>query len=216
MEIIEGIEKTIYEHLRKALITRGYLLDITLYNDPVVYDAALDALHTTLELSGLSVIMIKGNTLEEFKYKKIMSYFSIESVEIEGGGIGSAGCTVITDNGNSTYKEEGLPETTVNVSLRVRIVSNSIKVYRLMRTILLEVLGYSKAIPSITDAFTLTGPVFLLLNNGTAELITDFKESVTVFTAMDIWPTQFTLIEASIPRLTELDYDGEAVINIPE
>jgi hypothetical protein len=215
MDVFEKIEKSVVENIRLALIEAGLTVDITAYTTVLAYESAMDALNTSLALTGMEVVYIKGNTIGEYKYTKTGSYFSIESLNISDGSFGSFNCAFLEAATTDTFNKVQLPDAPVDVDFTVRIVTANLKVYRTLRSLLFNIFGTLRYVPMLADDLTLTGGKCLAMYRGKAEPNSeDFKEFVGMYTLKDVWPTEFRIIEAGLPKLTVINPTIEVGNNI--
>jgi len=205
---LETLDRTIYEHLRRELVKRGHLPDITTFNSKETYKTAKNTIKGT---TGKYLIEIFGLGASESRDKKQSHSIIINRKPIVPSELGG-GTEYFTPNKNGevieSYTKGKYPERSADVGYEVRIITNTVKVDRIITDVIFKALGWSKNIATIVDgSHNLDTKTVQCVFTGDVNVTsTDFIEKIYNYTLKEVWlDSTAEVYEGTIPVLKHID-----------
>lgn len=210
--LLEKVDRSIYEYLRRKVVGLGYLPNIRDYDTPEEYQAARATLSATLNSRGERMIDVYGVGSWESRGEKTDCKFTVERRDMSSGKLGFSGIPVYTEvRGNAGdltgYKKGQMPDKTVNIEYEVRYMCTTVKMERILLAILDVVFGKgSRSMKGVNEEGDFIEEDFILIYNGTADVRhREFIEGFVRLTASDIYlENQFKDVDIDVPMLTEI------------
>jgi len=198
----ETIERSIFEVIRKELVDKGYLPDITLFPDTEVgfanYNNAI-----------LSIIAIKGFAIELFnegsniaKGVKKIPRIVINTGNFLPGALGGDPQKYFSNQGLS-YQALVTPPQTVDFFLNIHLVSNTVEQERILNSLIalaVQRRGYIPFYDGSDDTFFCRYLNFFHIDDLDAGII----EKVYAYQISDCWDREDKVIDSFIAKMTEI------------
>lgn len=198
---LSEVDRTLYEHLRLALVAAGYLPDITSFSDSTLYEQALEALRASGDLVELMGVGHREDRDEIVPGRVVIDY--------AGSSEGSFSafpeyCYERIGNGaTSTFDKFAFPDEIKDVGYDIRTISTTRAQDRKIHEVVNKVLGFKRYLASWSDADTdLTGQDVLLRQEDDRYINgTRYIEHRYVYEFKDLDLQGFTRIDENIPAL---------------
>lgn len=220
---LEILDRTIYEHLRLELVKRGYLPDILAFGTKEEYNAAKEVINNT---DGIYLVDIYGLGASDSRDKKHAHSIIVNRKPIIPSSLGG-GTTYYTPNMNGeeieNYTKGKYPERSADVGYEIRIITNSVKLDRILTDIIFKALGWSRDIHTMEKDSDDMGikTVSCVFDGDVNVTSTDFIEKIYNYTLKDVWlDSTAVTYEGTIPVLKHINIDvkeqtsGEPIIQI--
>ena len=202
MTVREIIDRTLYEHLRVALVGAGMLPDKLLYNNKTAYQSAIDAIknadNPVCEIFGVghpdARVGVNGNRI------------IVDAKNKSKGTVGAYGAYKYEEQEDDTYTKLRYPEHTTDANYEITIVAKDVATHRLIMDLVYSTLGNTRYISTIANDATLTGEAVLVTQTGEVEIgNNDFMETKLMYRLSDIWLIPFKILATGIAKLTQID-----------
>lgn len=215
MTTYEELDRTVYEHIRRQLVTIGALPDRKLMT-AAAYKAAKDV----LEANG-TLIEVFGQGGTEARDKKKINRITILRRNTQRGSLGAFGIHSINpvyDNSGNTEPENIVSYTKVrqpsgckNVIYEIRSIAVKTKYERIMIKAINDALGYGDYI-NIVDPATLNNvegkEEFLAIAGDVDVSSTNFIERLFTYQYLDVWVDEPVTVSTTIVPITEIDWNN--------
>jgi len=198
----EIIERSIFEVIRKELVDKGYLPDITLYDDTEIG-------HTAYNEAISAIVVIKGFAIELFnegsnlaKGVKKVPRIVINTGNFLPGALGGDPRKYFTNQG-LTYKSSVTPPQTVDFFINFHLVSNKVEQERILNSLValsVQRRGYIPFYNDINQTFFCRYLNFFNIDDMEEGLI----EKVYAYEITDCWDTEDRVIDVAIAKMTEI------------
>lgn len=215
--IIQTIDRSITEHLRRRTVELGFIPDVTLYTNSVDYAAAKDDLRINNNLK--TIIEVFGIGASETRDDKSDAKIFLDREGETPAGVGGWPEEFYTKNVDNTFNKWRMPDLTYDVMYEVRTITTDTQVDRTMDSIIRRVLGGRKYIKLIDSNGDDTDVVFLIMFKGSVNMSADgYLERVYKYEAAQVWLEEPELLAENIPAL--ISYDANIIptnlIVVPE
>jgi hypothetical protein len=215
--IIQTVDRSITEHLRRKTVELGFLPDVTLYSSSVDYAAAKEALKITNNLK--SIIEVYGIGASETRDDKSDAKIFLDRAGEQMGTVGGWPEEFYTKNIDGTWNKYKMPDMTYDVMYELRTITTNTQIDRTMDSIIRRVLGARKYIKLIDVNGIDTNIVILVLFKGSADVSGDgYLERVYKYEVNQVWLEEPELLAENIPAL--ISYDANIIptelIVVPE
>jgi len=202
--IIQTVDRSITEHLRRRAVELGFLPDVTLYSSSVDYAAAKEALKITNNLK--SIIEVYGIGASETRDDKSDAKLFLDRAGETVGTVGGWPEEFYTKNIDGTWNKYKMPDMTYDVMYELRTITTNTQIDRTMDSIIRRVLGARKYIKLIDANGVDTNIVILVLFKGSADVSGDgYLERVYKYEVNQVWLEEPELLAENIPPLTSYD-----------
>lgn len=207
MVSLEIVDRTLFEYIRREVVTQGLLPDWRTFNvgtineRQIAYEAAKSAMRESGEL-----VEVYGVGSAKARGTKAISMITVDRKNVLNGSVGGSG-VVYTDNGDDTFSKHEMPDSTCNVIYEIRGICNTTASERKTAKALANVFGRRRGIKAL-DLFTedFDGEHLIIESQGSVSLNTDdFIEWVHTFQIVDAWIDEAVLISANIVPLTTVN-----------
>jgi hypothetical protein len=137
---LEEIDRTLFEHIRRAVVEAGYLPDITQYTTEAAWIAARNTLRNNLPQKELIDVLgvSSSDDREEYTTSKIIINRTDETPGTIGGGIKQYENIAITGGGFIT-KEQVLPQFSTAITYEVKYNASNVTYERVISNIIYKV-----------------------------------------------------------------------------
>lgn len=218
-----GVERGLYEAIRKTIVAAGFLPDETLYASQEDYEEAKAELKD--DLSDGQLIEVRGVGTSRGRDEILMNTIYLEKKETARGN-SSGGKSYFfeeyqKDVGGGVfekrYRKYASPEASVDITYQVRYFTDSTKYDRIVEGIIEKALGVSeKAITSMAEDGT-PGVKFWVEYNGDVDLSQDkYFERMLRYVARDLRILEPELVDAEVKPMGEIVLGMDAVSKLPE
>lgn len=133
------VDRTLYEHLRRAVVVAGYLPDIAGFSDPAAYKAARIQLKSELGEHG-RLIDIMGIAVRSDREAESACKVVIDCKEDSPGQLGGFPVTfyekTVDAGADSKFSKKFYPDRSSDINYELRSVADSAKYDRIIRTII--------------------------------------------------------------------------------
>lgn len=203
---LTNIDRTIYENIRLVLVSLGHLPDITQFNNTTQYQAAKQV----IKGSAKALINIHGTGVAESRDKKQSHTIIINRKVITPTNIGGGTEHFEANKNNagetSSFTKKKYPQKSTNISYEVRIITNSMKIERLLTGIIFSSLGYHKSL-KVMDGNSLGLKTVQCIFGGTVNVTsTDFTERIFNYNLVDVWLDDTEeVLNTEVPILTDIE-----------
>lgn len=202
--IIQTVDRSITEHLRRKTVELGFLPDITLYSSSVDYASAKEALKITNNLK--SIIEVYGIGASETRDDKSDAKLFLDRAGETVGTVGGWPEEFYTKNIDGTWNKYKMPDMTYDVMYELRTITTNTQIDRTMDSIIRRVLGARKYIKLIDANGVDTNIVILVLFKGSADVSADgYLERVYKYEVNQVWLEEPELLLENIAPLTSYD-----------
>ncbi len=202
--IIQTVDRSITEHLRRKAVELGFLPDVTLYSSSVDYAAAKEALKITNNLK--SIIEVYGIGASETRDDKSDAKIFLDRAGETVGTVGGWPEEFYTKNIDGTWNKYRMPDMSYDVMYEFRTITTNTQIDRTMDSIIRRVLGARKYIKLIDANGVDTNIVILVLFKGSAYVSGDeYLERVYKYEVNQVWLEEPELLAENIPPLTSYD-----------
>lgn len=210
MTTYEQLDRTIYEHIRRELVTAGVLPDRKLLTAKQ-YAIAKQALKTAGNL-----IDVFGSGSSEARDRKEVDRITILRKNTQRGSLGSKGVFYFeaqkdVDDNIVGYTKTKPPTGNKNVIYEIRIIAVTAKSERIMITAVNDALGYGDYI-NIVDPITLEGiedkMEFLAIAGDVDVSTTDFMERLITYQFTEVWVDASKVISTTVKPILEVHWNN--------
>ena len=206
MTVREVIDRSIYEHLRLALVSASLLVDKTLYNNIAAYETALNNLTDVCKLFGVG----RYDTRVGVNSNRII----IDSKSKGKGTVGATAVYTYEEQENGKFTKLRYPEHTTDLTYEITVVTSDTTMHRSVLDLVYSILGDERYLNTLASNLTLTGEPILISNIGDVEIATgDFMETKLTYLVKDVWLIPFKVLATDIPKLVNVD--TEYFANLP-
>lgn len=215
--IVQTVDRSITEHVRRKSVELGFLPDVTLYSSSVDYTAAKEALKITNNLK--SIIEVYGIGASETRDDKSDAKIFLDRSGETVGTVGGWPEEFYTKNIDGTFNKYRMPDMSYDVMYELRTITTNTQIDRTMDSIIRRVLGARKYIKLIDSNGEDTNIVMLVLFKGSADVSSDgYLERVYKYEVNQVWLEEPELLAENIPAL--ISYDANIIptdlIVVPE
>jgi hypothetical protein len=195
------VDRTLYEHLRLALVAAGYLPDITAYVNSTAYAAALKAL---ADAGGL--VELKGVGHREERDEIVPTRVVIDYSDSSPGSFSGFPEYLYERVGagvDSTFNKFAFSEEVKDIQYDIRVISANRAQDRLVHNVINSVLGFRKYLSGWSETSQALDGEKLLLTQQDDRYIngTKYIEHRYIYIARDVDIQGFTQVGADIPTL---------------
>lgn len=199
--IIQTVDRSITEHLRRRAVELGFLPDVTLYSSSVDYAAAKEDLKITNNLK--SIIEVYGIGASETRDDKSDAKIFLDRAGEQVGTVGGWPEEFYTKNIDGTFNKYRMPDMSYDVMYEIRTITTNTQIDRTMDSIIRRVLGARKYFKLIDANGVDTNVVMLALFKGSADVSGDgYLERVYKYEVNQVWLEEPELLAENIPPLT--------------
>jgi hypothetical protein len=185
---LETLDRTVFEHVRLAVVGTGKLPDwrsmsgATLAQKQAAFASAMADLRT----AGHEIVEVFGVGVADARLDTKTHRVTVSRKKEGMGSIGAAGLNWTTPNGPNTFDRGPMPDTSTNVTYEVRVLTTSTEYQRLLSSAVFKSLGNRRSLKT-WDGEGLGGPYACFVYGGTVTLNTkNPMEVVYTFTALDV------------------------------
>lgn len=204
--IIQTVDRSITEHLRRRAVELGFLPDVTLYSSSVDYTAAKEALKITNNLK--SIIEVYGIGASETRDDKSDAKIFLDRAGEQTGTVGGWPEEFYTKNLDGTFNKYRMPDMSYDVMYEIRTITTNTQIDRTMDSIIRRVLGARKYFKLIDANGVDTNVVMLALFKGSADVSGDgYLERVYKYEVNQVWLEEPELLAENIPALISYNAD---------
>lgn len=210
---LETIGRTIYERLRLAVVSAGYLPNVV-----GMSAAEYAAAKAAIIQSGKQIIEVLGEGAPDTRDEKKMTRITVQRRSSNGGSLGGFPATFyVPGTAPSTFKKLQMPERSRNVQYEVRLVSNTAEYDRIGDALILRALGQRRYLKCVKPDHTFeTDEGFWFVRTGDADVTsTDLIERIYSFTAQDVWTEEPEVLLDDIKPMSQIG-DVPIVANDPQ
>ena len=198
--IIQTVDRSITEHLRRRAVELGFLPDVTLYSSSVDYAAAKEDLKVTNNLK--SIIEVYGIGASETRDDKSDAKIFLDRAGEQVGTVGGWPEEFYTKNIDGTFNKYRMPDMSYDVMYEIRTITTNTQIDRTMDSIIRRVLGARKYFKLIDANGVDTNVVMLALFKGSADVSGDgYLERVYKYEVNQVWLEEPELLAENIPAL---------------
>lgn len=199
------VERSIFEAIRKKLVSEGYLPDITLFpNTEIGYGNFQSAVQAIRSVKGFAT-EIFGHGSSQSKELKRVPRIAIVTRRVFPGDIGGiVDSEYITNPLDPNNIMEVKPDNqTADIQLDIHLVSNSAEQDRFLGAILAAVIGSRRYLPIYTDT---TQKIFARQYNyyDLPDTMEGIIEKVYSYEIKDLWLFGGDTIRTSVPLIKEI------------
>jgi hypothetical protein len=201
------LDRTIFEHIRRSLVTEGYLPDVTTFQNIDDYVAAKQAIVD----SGLEVIELFGHGASDSRGKFGGNRITINRTGSETGATGGSPSEEFKRTGTgvgSTFTKIKYQDATKDISYEVRVIATSTLYERIAQDIIDYAFGERRYVLTVDEEGEFTADHVLLLNNGTVNLKSteDYQEMMTKYEIKDVWVGRENITKTNIKALSSITF----------
>lgn len=202
-DIQQIIERSIFEQIRKELVDKGYLPDITAYPDSEVG-------YTNYQAAIASIVSTKGYAIELFnegsnmaKGIKKVPRIVINTGNFLPGALGGDPQKSYVDKG-LYYQSVVTPPQTVDFYLSIHLVSNTVAQERVLNSLLALAIQRRGYVPFYSDASETFFCRYLNFSNAD-DLDEGIMEKVYAYEIPDCWDSEDREIDDFVAKMTRIE-----------
>lgn len=202
--IVQTIDRSLTEYLRRQTVALGFIPDITAYVDAATYKQAKEDLKVSNNLQ--TIIEIYGVGAAEPRDEKSNAKVFVDRASIDTGTVGGWPEEFYTLNIDGTWNKYKMPDMSYDVMYEIRTVTDNTQVDRTMDSIVRRCFGSRKYIKFVDSNGNDTLFEFLILFKGMVDVSNNgYLERVYKYEVNQVWLDTPELLAANIPPLTSYD-----------
>ncbi len=209
------IDRTIYETIRRVLVSSGNLPDITLATTAADYESARLAIQDNPNMELIDLYGVGSNESRGKKNVRI----TVDRSGISPGQLGGGPATCFESykdgNDEDKFRKYIYPEMSSDVSYSIRTIGTNTSIDRLLNSAVLTAFGHRRYLKEVVNDHTDLIDTFLIAFNGSSSInATEWVENLFNYSVRDAWILTPILIQEDIIPINSVNFNyGQLIDN---